>query len=79
MYASSQQCGGKCLAMMNVVGEKSQMGRNIRAATGYDRLNDHRVEASQQPQGKRVSRQLQGVTISAATECDYLYLAMIRT
>ena len=56
MYAFSQQCGGKCLAMMSVVSD--------------------RVEVPQQPQGKRVSRHLQGVTISAATECEYLGISL---
>ena len=56
-----------------------QMGRNIWAATGYDRLSRHRVGASQQPQGTRVSRQLQDVTISAATECEYLGISLAVT
>ena len=52
------------------------MGRNIWAATGYDRLSGYRVGASQQPQDTRVSRQLQGETILAATECEYLGISL---
>ena len=62
---------------MNVVSEKSHRiqvsGLN---ATGYEHLSSHRVRASQQPQGTRVSRQLQGVSFSAATGCEFLGISL---
>ena len=62
---------------MNVVSEKShriQVSGSI--ATGYEHLSSHRVRASQQPQGTRVSRQLQGVSFSAATGCEFLGISL---
>ena len=62
---------------MNVVSEKShriQVSGSI--ATGYEHLSSHRVRASQQSQGTRVSRQLQGVSFSAAAGCESLGISL---
>ena len=60
---------------MNVVSEKShRIQVSGLSATGYEHLSSHRVRASQQ--GTRVSRQLQGVSFSAATGCEFLGISL---
>ena len=62
---------------MNVVSEKShRIQVSGLSATGYEHLSSHRVRASQQPHGTRVSRQLQGVSFSAATGCEFLGISL---
>ena len=55
---------------------RSPQGTSISAATGYEHLSSHRVRASQQPQGTRVPRQLQDVSFSAATGCEFLGISL---